>query len=369
MKVVEVYTSLFGLNLFISYITFYTCMQSGRDLTEIEKLSEKAGLPLPEQRILVQFLRMKLDGIQEALTADNIAKEETLRIHKEKVYTYLKRLSELNLIESVGSERPRKYRAKGSVQDVIDRLDSIALEKINAQIKKIESLKNDLNLLTQQVKKKLSVSVPEIEMDFYGVNMGAEIHERASFFLERLKPGEELLAITPSALILSVPEHELMEQPLVKNFRDLLVKRLLEKEIYATYICYLDWFLTKPPEHRFIRLQTLLENIKKLPNLELIDASSHRNYISASPTLTIYGSEAVMVGLKGRSRRLEKGVVFTGKDVVNFFRDLFFTTYNFLKRENLELLEVNEGDVEHQDESTRLKSYITSKILKLLKTS
>jgi len=333
------------------------------------KLLEKAGLSLPEQRILVQFLQMKLDGVKEALTASDIAQKDTLRIHKEKVYTHLKRLSELNLIESVGSGRPSKYRAKGSVRDVIDRLESTALEQISEEIKKIESVKNGLTLLTQQVKREISDSVPEIEMDFYGVNMGApEIHERASFFVERLKPNEEILAITPSALVFSVPEQELMELPLAKRFRDLLAKRLVEEEIHARYICYLDWYLTKSSEHRLRRLQTLLGYVKKLPNLELVDASPHREYISASPTLTIFGSQAVMVGLKGRSGRLEKGVVFTGKDVVNFFKDLFFITYNFLKRENLESLKVSEENVEHLDESSRLKSYVISRITRLLKT-
>lgn len=343
-------------------------MQGSRELARVMRLAQTAGLSLPEQRILGFFLEKKSNGVREVFTAYDVAEKKSLRIHKEKVYTHLKKLLQLNLLEFAGSGRPSKYRLKGSVTDVIGRLELLSLELMNSEIERIEIQKDDLRLLSEQAKKELSVGLREIEMDFYGVNMGADIHDRYFVFLEKLKPDEEVLAITPSALIWSVPEKELVEQPSVRKFRDLLAKRLIEGKFHARYVCFLDWFLTKSPGHRLDRLNTLLENVKKFKSLELIDASSHKHYISASPTLTIFGSEAVIVGLKGRSGKLEKGVVFTGKDVVNFFRDLFWTIYDLVKTENLETSKRNEGEIAYQDENARLKGYTVSRIKKLLES-
>jgi|GEM_PF-5381025 len=296
-------------------------------LSPLLKLTYRAGLSLPEARVLMHLLEDKMAGRTETATADELASGRIPGIHREKVYTYLRRLSAKQLVELTEGTRPARYRVKGSLKDVVDRLQDLIEQSVQDERRKLEDDAIATKTVIEEVRKQVSDDGAQVEMDFYGVNMGPEqIHEKAIHFVSKMVSGDEMLACTPTALIWSVPEEELKSSPSAMRFRDTLAQKLLDDSIHARYLCYLDWYSTKPLQHRLRRLSTLKENMRKYQNLEIVDISPYV-YISASPTLTIYGSEAVLVGLKGPSRKLEKAVVFTGKDVVNFFRDVFYTVY------------------------------------------
>jgi DNA-binding PadR family transcriptional regulator len=300
--------------------------------------TKDCGFGREDRDVLQYLLKKKIEGKNIATAKELIEKAD---IKKAKIYTVLGRLEKLGLVRSSWSKEGHctGYRVEGRIADVMLRLKKIMEDRLDAEAKERESRRNALRKKWQDLSNEFRHKIiGAYDMDYYEIFWRPEktIHAHFTDFLETMVEGDEVLAITPTAIVWSVPKDEIEKDQYLKEFKNVFAEKLRKKAIKARYICFLDRFKEKSKSEVLQRLNTLEDNLQHLPNLTLADASRNLRDITGSPTLTIFGCKSVVVGLKGPiTGRIEKALVFTDPIVVNFYRDLFNTVFRAVMDDNL----------------------------------